>query len=356
MVLPSLQTGGMEVFSVYLAGALLERGHEISITVIDDLGPVASLAKELGVSVDFVPISRSNGRSRWAGLIAHLEQERPSIVHTHTGAWVKGAWAAKLAGIKRLVHTIHGLHETTPFRGQLLESLADFWTNRVTLVSDSLRSEYAYRLPKNGRRLEVIPNGVFPFSTVGRGEARRRLGLQEEHFVFGTIGRLVPVKNHAGLIHAFAETSKTLPHSRLALVGSGPDRPILEKLTNDLGMAHAVLFCGAVPEARKYLKAFDIFCLPSHSEGTSIALLEAMQAGIPIVASPVGDTPEIVDGLARLVSPSDISGLASALVQAAEDQTWRYTSSISIQERARLQYGMEKCTSAYERLYENVLL
>jgi glycosyltransferase involved in cell wall biosynthesis len=147
-----------------------------------------------------------------------------------------------------------------------------------------------------------------------REDARTHLGLTADSFVFGTIGRLVPKKGHADLIRAFAALAASAPGARLVIIGSGRVEDTLHALVRELKLDGCVLLPGAMPEAFRYLKAFDVFVLPSYREGLPIALLEAASAHLPAIASNIGGNRVVLGDCGALIEAGDIDGLHAALV------------------------------------------
>ncbi len=149
---------------------------------------------------------------------------------------------------------------------------------------------------------------------VERTEARKALGLPEGSVIVGAAGRLVSVKAHDVLIRAFARVAGRHPSAMLAVMGEGKKRPELEQLIADLGVAQQVRLLGFVAGAKRYLKGFDIWTMPSLKEGLGLALLEGMIAKLPVIASEVPAMSPIVRGAdGYLVPPGNEEALANAI-------------------------------------------
>jgi glycosyltransferase involved in cell wall biosynthesis len=148
------------------------------------------------------------------------------------------------------------------------------------------------------------------------GGLREALDLRPDHVVFGYIGRLVPIKGLPTLLEAFALALGRAPSARLVLVGDGPDRPALQEQVTALGLGPAVRFAGWRTDLPALYRTFDAVVLSSRNEGTPLAVIEAMAAGRPVVATSVGGVPDVVaDGkTGMLVPPDDPRTLADALV------------------------------------------
>jgi glycosyltransferase involved in cell wall biosynthesis len=164
------------------------------------------------------------------------------------------------------------------------------------------------------------PNGVNVESLqarqFSRQEARQRLGLSPDAFIFGTAGRLHPVKDQQTLLRAFAQEHAKLNSSILVIMGSGKLDGTLKALSRELGVEDKVRFLGQIPEGPRYFKAFDVFVLPSIKEPFGMVLIEAMAAGVPVVSSRTGGTSEVIGDVGVLFSPGDVKQLAGELVNA----------------------------------------
>jgi glycosyltransferase involved in cell wall biosynthesis len=192
-------------------------------------------------------------------------------------------------------------------------------TARVAMVGKQVHDHFV----KSGLVLEsnatTVLNGIpvdrFRNSPERRAAARHSLGLDLDTPVIGCVGRLVALKNHAVLLAAFQELLPSFPTLQLVLVGDGPLANELRALAIELGIADRVRFLGAHPAVADLLPAFDVFALPSKTEGLSIALLEACATGLAVVATAVGGNPDIIaDGkTGLLVAVDDKEALAAAL-------------------------------------------
>jgi glycosyltransferase involved in cell wall biosynthesis len=228
--------------------------------------------------------------------------------------------------VRRFVKTAHGRPE--PWAGvdrlkmALYTGLDAFMTrlatDRIVAVSADLRTELISRLPAS--RVALIRNGIDPHEiriTTPRPIVRETLGLPADAPIFGSVGRLMPVKGLTYFLSSAPRTLEELPAARFLIVGEGPLRPELEERTRALGIETAVRFLGFRRDVIDLLNAIDVFVLPSLSEGLPMALLEAMALGKLIVASAVGGIPEVLHGEhAWLVPPRDPRALTEACLRA----------------------------------------
>ena len=187
-------------------------------------------------------------------------------------------------------------------------------------VSDAIRDDIRKGVPSwPADRIETLHNridvdtvraGVLP-----RQVARDRLGLPQDAFVVGNVGRLHPDKDQATLLRAFARARSALPaHALLVILGKGRLEQQLKALAATLGIAEQVRFLGQVPDAWQAFSAFDVFALSSDHEPFGMVLLEAMAAGVPVIASDCGGAPEVVGGVGALFPLRDDAALAEQLV------------------------------------------
>ena len=198
---------------------------------------------------------------------------------------------------------------------------ANLFRKRLSLlgVSDAVRDDMRQCLPKwpTGRistlynRIDVagVQAGQLPGT-----QAREALGLSVDGFIVGNVGRLHPDKDQATLIRGFARALPGLPaDSQLAILGKGRLEQDLKELATELGIAEHVKFLGQVPDARRYFRGFDVFALSSDHEPFGMVLLEAMAAGVPLLATACGGAREVVEGVGILFPLGDAEHLAQGL-------------------------------------------
>jgi len=207
-------------------------------------------------------------------------------------------------------------------------------------------------------RITVIPNGKDAKSFRSRltsREAKARLGIRAGDFVIGMVGRLDPVKNHEALIRSMPEILRARKDARLVIIGDDPlqqgYKRRLEELVGRLGLERHVLFLGYRHDISDALAAFDVFAHPSLSDACPGAVLEAMCAGIPVVASGSGGTKDILEGFGILVPPHDGRLLAGAIKKLALDSSLRSRYGRRLRERAEREYSIDNMLDSYERLF-----
>lgn len=355
MVAPSLAAGGMEVVILDLVEALTARGHDVGVTCLVEEGALAGRFRDRGVRVEVVetPGTRT---IVWPGRLKDwLREERVDVVHTHSGAWHKGARAARMAGVPGVVHTVHGLvPHMEPWFGAALRRLAGEWTDHVVVVSSPLIEFLTDVCGLTRSRVSHVANGIdvnrFTPDPKDAPPAWPDLG---GGIAIGSVARLAVEKNQALLLDAFARIAGELPDVHVVVLGEGPEREALEARARRLGIADRVHLPGFSAATDLIYPQFDIFTLTSNAEGTSISLLEAMACARPIVATAVGGNPEILGhGDAGLLVPArDPGALAEALKALLGDPELRATFGSRGRQRVLDSYSREAMATQYENLY-----
>jgi len=215
------------------------------------------------------------------------------------------------------VHHAFGDYDRTSRR-----LFAHFFRKRLSLlgVSDAVRDDIRARLPSwPADRIETLHNHIdidaMRREALPRAAARELLGLPQDAFVVGNVGRLHPDKDHATLLRAFAGALPELPAGALlAILGQGRLEQSLRALADELGIGARVRFLGQVPRARRAFSAFDVFALSSDHEPFGMVLLEAIAAGVPVVATDCGGAPEVVGDASALFALGDATALGRLLV------------------------------------------
>ncbi|HEX3866725.1 MAG TPA: glycosyltransferase, partial [Gemmatimonadaceae bacterium] len=205
----------------------------------------------------------------------------PDVVHTHTGVWPKGSRAARMAGVPWLVHTEHGRRFPDPWDDRFFDGLGAARTDVIVAVSEPVAKLLTKGVTKHPERVHVVPNGVDVdvFQPEKEdGVLRAELRLAPDVPIIGSIGRLEPVKGYEVMVDAFARLiQREINGVRPALVvaGDGSERAALESRAAAAGVADRVHWLGWRDDMHRLHAAFTIFTMSSHSEGTSVSLLEA---------------------------------------------------------------------------------
>ena len=357
-LLLSLQPGGLENGVVNIVNRLNPARFRSSVCCLKHAGEFAPRLAGNEVAIHQMGWLGGNDLLLPLKLARLFRRTKTDIVHTRNAeAFFYGFLGARIAGLPRIriIHSEHGrTFNDRPLRFTV-QRLFSRYTDRIFSVTEQLKQDLVRHISIPADRIEVLYNGVDlgRFKPVSRMEIRARLGFQTDDRVVGSVGRLVAVKNYPLLLQAIG--SLGLSHVKLALVGEGPERGALEKMVAMLGLQKQVLFLGHCDNVAELLAAFEVFVLPSFSEGMSNTLLEAMGAGIAVVASDVGGNPEIVrDGIDGLLFPSrDETALASRLLSLLRDDVLRIQLAHAGRERVLRDFTMDAMISRYENLYES---
>ena len=298
---------------------------------------------------------------RWALQFKRLlQQEQVDLIHAHEfDANVQGAFVATLAGIP-LVATVHGKNY---FWERLRRRQAYRWVSRratMVAVSENLKQFIVERVGVSPCRVKVLYNGVDELPNYDRAqveECRNELGLPESGQIVGVVGNLYPVKGHQYLIDGIPSVLAKCPGTSFVFAGRGQLEPELKAQVHRLGIERSVFFLGLRQDIPRILAMLDVFVLPSLSEGLSMAILEAMIAGKPVVATQVGGNPELVlhGETGFLVPPCDSQALASSLITLLTNRQQAAQFAEEGKRRAEGQFSLRTMVRAYQSLYDEVM-
>ena len=359
-VLLSLQPGGLENGVVNVVNRLDPARFRSSVTCLKEAGAFAARLRGPEIAVHAMGLKPGNDLRLPLRLARLFRRTRTDVVHTRNAeAFFYGVLAAKLAGVRRVVHSEHGRVLPDTRRRMAAQRLLLRFTDAAFAVSEQLRRDLVSHLGVCEGRFEVIYNGVdvARVARADRASARRALGAAADELVVGSVGRLVPVKNYGLLVRAFARVAgATARPMRLVLIGDGPERASLAAAAEAHGVAARTALLGHREDVAELLVGLDAFVLPSVSEGMSNTLLEAMAAGVPVVASDVGGNREIVaDGRSGLLFASgDEAQLAAHLRGLLEDPGRRAQLGSAGHDRVVREFSMNAMIRNYEALYERV--
>ena len=351
--------GGAEQVVLDLATGLQEAGAQ-SVVFVPKHGE-GWLARQLegtGVAVEPFALERPLSPATARAIADAFRRHDVAIAHGHEFSMaVYGAWAARLAGIPHLITMHGGRYYAGHLRRRLALRLAVSLSGATVAVSTGLAAQLRCDLGLPSPRVTVIPNGVRPAAPAARPSLREALGLDGGDRLLVSVGNLYPVKGHRHLLDAMALLAARHPHLHLAVAGRGYlDRPLSEQ-ARALGLSSRVHLLGLCSDVPAVLAAADVFVLPSLSEGLPLALLEAMFAGRPIVASEVGDVGAALDhGRAGvLVRPGDAGTLAAAIEGLLADPARARVLGETAARRAAAEYGQSRMLRRYGALYGELL-
>lgn len=365
------QIGGAECYVPRLARTMARLGAEVVIC-----GASRKRALQSGDDISLIRLPMFDWLPRYVGGAAFLfvallalirARGRYDLIHAHG--------LSSMAPMAVIVGTILGKPVIAQAHGPGMTgdvaTLGRSWlrglrrrllmkADRYIGLTDQIRSELL-ELGLDGRRVVATPNGVdtgvfYPW--VGdRRALRRKLGLPGEDKIIIFVGRLTHVKRLDLLIRGLRQVRDRLPEARLVLVGDGPLRLELEQLAASLDLESSVIFAGSRPDVAAYMQASDLLVLPSETEGLSIALLEAMACGLPVVVSDCDGNRELVtDGLNGMVFPrGNENALAQKIKTLLLDTGCAQGLAQAAVEKVQSQFRLESVAARFLELYRTVL-
>jgi len=367
----SLKIGGAELHVLNLCRYLTGRGVRASVCTLGREEALADRFEETGVAVyglgleSLRDLARRSVRKRMKEMLSAVG---PDVLHAHMfHAEVAAALASFLYGVP-LVVTRHSAGLEFNGSRRIMAAVTGRRARRVIAVSEEAAGEAA-RTGAAGDSIIVIPNGVDtsrfrPMEPALRESEKARLlaenftaGAGPGCLLIGSVSGLKPVKDLPTLLRAFSGLLPSGDHdARLIIVGEGRSRGELERLVSDLGVERHVSIPGHTDRPEEYLPLFDIFVLPSLSEGVPMALLEAMSCGVACVASRAGGMPGILGDCGITFESGDLNGLREILARLASDTPLRADMGRRARIRAMEFYGLELWGSRTVEVYEQLAL
>jgi glycosyltransferase involved in cell wall biosynthesis len=350
--------GGAERMVASLATELQGAGAEN--VVIAPANGEGWLARELegsGVQMDLYRLERpvSPALARW--LTDALRRHRVVLAHSHEFTMgVYGAWAARRAGVPHVI-TMHGSrYYAGRWRRRIAMQLACRSAGAAVAVSQSLAAHLRRDLGLPPSRVTIIPNGA-RLAAVAQSSLRHELGLRNGEQLAVAVGNLYPVKGHTHLIEALGLLAQRFPRFHVAIAGRGELEAPLRARAQALHVSERLHLLGLRADVGNVLAGADLFVQPSLSEGLPLALIEAMLAARPIVATAVGEVPTALgDGRAgTLVPPGDAPALANALASVLADSAAARRLGAAAARRAAEEYTLARMVERYTALYASLL-
>ena len=308
-------------------------------------------------------------------ITALIKKELPKIIHLHSSkAGFLGALAGKFFGVK-IIYTVHGAVFEAPFSNMAralflyLEKFGAFLKNKIICVSNNYKKLWLKYKVAPEEKLTVIHNGIdLNADFMPKEEAREYLFSQSARLfeaargfgpdlkIIGTIANFYPEKGLTFLIEAAAKVLKKEQFNKnliFVVIGEGIEKELLEEMIESHNLENKFILTGALTNPSRYLKAFDIFVLPSIKEGLPYTILEAMAAGLPIIASYIGGIPEMIDTGKNgfLVLPRNSEMLADRIETLLKDPTLAQQFSQTSQEKIQ-EFSLEKMVEETDKVYQ----
>lgn len=372
-----LNVGGPAIHTILLTKLLNQvrfRSTLIAGQVSPAEGDMLYLAEEHGVIPQIIPelgreIHWRNDLIAWWKIFRVLRKIRPAIVHTHTAkAGMLGRLAAKIAGVPIIIHTFHGHVFHSYFSRRKTQAfltierfLAKF-SDAIITVSPKQRDEIlAYRIG-NPEKVHAIGLGLdlqqFVDCDAGRGKLRRELGVDAYSPLIGIVVRLVPIKGLTYFLEAAKSVVYTSPKSQFVIAGDGEIRQELEKYAETLGIRSHIHFLGFRQDLPEIYADLDLVVLSSLNEGLPVALIEAMAAAKPVVATQVGGVGDLVqhEHSGMLVPAKNSRALADSMLNVlARSEQDRMIMGQAGQASVYPKYHISTLLKNIEALYESLL-
>lgn len=298
-----------------------------------------------------------------------IKEGKFDIVHTHSSkAGILGRWAAKMAGVKIIVHTPHGHifygYGFGWFKTKLfifIEQLTGLITDRIITLTQKGKEEHISYKIGGPDKFTPIYSGIeidkFLNFHVNVTEEKEKLRIPFDSPVIGTVSRLSPVKGNKYFAACLPQVVDKFPDLRVLMVGEGEERKELQDYIEKKGLLKNVIFMGEFKDIRSVLSILDILVLASLNEGMGRCLLEAQVLGVPVVATKVGGIPEVVkDGISGiLVPPQDSKAMAGALISLLSDKRLRCKMSQEAKKWADEKFSAKVMVEKISNLYEELI-
>ncbi|MES2223970.1 MAG: glycosyltransferase family 4 protein [Patescibacteria group bacterium] len=367
--------GGAGRYVFDLAKAFHAKGYDVKVAMGGN-GLLAKRLQEAQIHTIEIPglardIAVTNEFKAFLFLIKLFRKEKPDIIHLNSSKAGLGALAGRLAGVRKIVFTLHGLalNEDRPWWQKII--ITEIYRITIHLchitiaVSNAVSNQLTKRLPRAKKKITVIHNGVSIEHLFPRTEAKEKLidlireqgkssDLQIASLFIGNVAELHSIKGQTYLLEGFREalSDSALP-LYLFIMGEGEERSHLEEKIKELRLEGHVFLCGHVKNAIHYLKAFDIFILPSLSEALPYAIGEAGCASLPVIASAVGGIPEVIEDGENgiLIKPKSITDITDAILELVFDPVMRKTLGSNLHKKISEEFSIQKMVEETEKLY-----
>ncbi len=362
-VVNSLNPGGTERLVEQMSQAFA-RELDVSVICLDEPGLWASGLRQRGIPVHCMYRQPGLDIGIALKLARHCRRHRISIIHAHQCTpWFYAALSRLFYSSPRLLLEEHGRffpEVVNRKRALFNKAVIGPLTHRFVAVSGDVRKRLVEYEGLLCSRIEVVYNGVVPNPALDgtqRDPLRRSLGFGPDDFLVGTAGRFDPIKNLPMLLHGIASAREKTACFRGLLLGDGPIFEEIRELRDHLGLSDHVVMPGHRDDARRLIQCMDLFVLPSFSEGTSMALLEAMAAGVPVAVTAVGGNPEVVIGgqTGWVVPSGSVQDLASAILDAASHPQKAFEFGEAGRKRFEENFTREKMLQSYRMIYSELL-
>ena len=360
ILIDSLKTGGAQRLISSFASRATDYGVDPVVISLDEdaSSAIYDAIKSSGTKLIAMPAHSLFSIRRLKQLVDYLKKEKIAVLHTHLlYANILGSIAGYLAKVP-VVCTLHSTHiEKRWVRQKSVENFClQHFATRIVAVGNIVATAHHGRY--KGRTLDVIPNGIPEpeiISSQALSRVRSELGV-DGHPIVITVGRLERVKGYGDMIEAFRLLQQKDSDPVLLMVGSGSQRDSIQSQIETLNLKQSVILAGERQDIPQLLASSDIFASSSHREGLPLSVLEAMMAGLPIVATSVGDIPNVVTKeTGVVVPPHQPEMLAEALNDLLKNPGKRREMGKAAKDRAMREYSLDVWMKRQVQLYKDVI-
>ncbi|MCK4261031.1 MAG: glycosyltransferase [Halanaerobiales bacterium] len=360
-LIEDLKTGGAERVLANIVTRLNKEKYEVEVWCLVRGGKIAEELREKRIKVRVLNLSTYHDPLNILKLTSLLRREKVNILHT------SGYFAStfgRISGLLVKVPIVFAHPQSTYFYYQkkhlLTENFLSRFTDKIICCSEAVKNwakDYE-RIREN--KLITIYNGInleeFK-KVVNSKEVRKELSLTGKERIIGTVGRLEPVKNPDLLLRATSLVKKRFPNLKVLFVGKGSLRDSLEKLAEGLGLKENIIFAGEKKNVFPFLSLMEVFILCSNIEGLSLALIEAMSAGIPVIGTKVGGIPEIIENGINgiLIPPDNPEAFAEAIIYLLNHPEEAKKMGERGKEICKNKFSSEMMVEKIEELYEHFI-
>ncbi|HEQ98434.1 MAG TPA: glycosyltransferase [candidate division Zixibacteria bacterium] len=356
--------GGAEKVLLDLATNLDRELYEVYVVLHRSRWLHEQLDKN-GIPVEIIPSRKSWDIRFIRNFMKHCRKIQADLIHSHLfGANLYAGLAGRMLRLPVIatVHNEYIMPGSNVRHLRLKNFIIRNFAKKIVLVADYMKEDYIEKGHYSHARLKTIYNGIDlkdRLSAEEKASARQELGFSKDDVLIGNVANFRAPKGHNYLIQAAARVVERIPHARFLLVGEGTGelRKDAEKQIESLGLMDNVLLLGFRTDVEDLLKVFDIFVLSSISEGLPLSIVEAMGAGLPIVATDVGGLPELVEKGRNgyLVPPRDPEKLAALLLELLGDDELRVSMGRASREIAENKFSIDRMIGQYQDLYQELL-
>lgn len=329
-------------------GVLFSKLNQVNIKTYS----ITSLERNLGIFKDIRALF---------SLAKIIKKEKPTVIHLHSPkAGGLGCLLGRILNIPKIVYTVHGwaFNEDRIFIEKILIKIFSFFTVLLSHKTIVLSKNELPSWPFTKNKFEIIPVAIDTIPFFSKEESREKIGqIIERKFenhttIVGTIAELHKNKSLNTAVKAMRKVSNSI----FIIIGDGEEKIALLKLIGEENLKDKVFLAGFINEASKYLKAFDIFILPSIKEGLPYVILEAGLAGIPVIATNVGGIPEIIDDNVNgiLINPQSVEEIEKSLILLGKNDQLQKDFGAKLQQKVERSFKLEKMIEKTEEVYKSI--